>query len=132
MAGADHLLPLDTDLIGDAAVSAFARKVRVVVDERCDAVFPKQAAAQVTVWSARGTWERYEDTPRGEPANALGRAGLQDKFRRLTAARLAAADQEAIIAAAADFRRGGHGRLMELVSAAHRPPVARPMARSAS
>ena len=70
-------------------------------------MYPAQAAARVTVHSSKGTFQAYVADPLGDPANPLGRAGVQDKFRRLAGPLLGPERAETIIAAAASLENGG-------------------------
>ena len=104
-AGADHLLPLNRDLIGNPDVSAFARLVHLAVDSQCEAAFPARTVAVVDIQTESGRHTRRVEYPLGDPANPMDRSMLQDKFRRLAVGVLDAENRKRLIEAVAELRR---------------------------
>ena len=105
MAGADHLLPLNRNLIGNPDVTALARRVHLAIDPECEAVFPARTMAVVDVHTESRRHTRRVEYPLGDPANPMDRSMLQDKFRRLAAGVLDAGNRERLIATVAELRR---------------------------
>jgi len=91
--GIDNLLPLQTDLIGDQAISTFGSKVKIEVDSDFESCFPKQTISRVVVKSDCGQFEEIVDYPWGDPKNPMARSDLQEKFRILTGNWLTESDQ---------------------------------------
>lgn len=116
--GPEALLPLDEALVGRRDIEDLARKVKVSVDGRLDALFPAQTAARVTVATSGGRFEDSVDSPFGDPQNPMDRRALQAKFRTLTRAVLAPERAEAIIEACAALPAAGDtGDLLGLLGA---------------
>jgi 2-methylcitrate dehydratase PrpD len=115
--GRDHLLPLNTELLGNASVIDFGSKVTMLVDNQIDALFPVQTAARVIVEGVggRGRWEHFVEHPLGDPANPLGRAGLQDKFCHLTSPFFSSQNQNEMLASISTFRDGGFRELIQVL-----------------
>ena len=117
--GEAGLLPLRPDFLGRTDLIDFARRVSLCVDPEFEAAFPLKMIQRVTIETSRGPLEKRVDHARGDPANPLGRGGLQAKFRRLTAPSLTAERQETMITAATTLQADGLPRLL----AALRPPL---------
>ena len=66
--------------LADAGTLALCKKVRARVDPRVQADFPKEMSASVRIKTARGAFETYVTTPKGEPGNFLSAAELRAKF----------------------------------------------------
>jgi 2-methylcitrate dehydratase PrpD len=66
--------------LNDPATLALCRKVRAKVDPRAQADFPAEMSGSVRIATARGAFETYVRTPKGEPANFLTAAELRAKF----------------------------------------------------
>ena len=66
--------------LGDPATLALCRKVKARVDPRAQADFPAEMSGNVRIVTARGAFETYVRTPKGEPANFLTAAELRAKF----------------------------------------------------
>ena len=105
--GGDGLVPLKPDLLGRADLTEFGKRVSWTVDAELDKLYPAQAASRVTVRSSKGTFQAYVEDPLGDPANPLGRSGIQDKFRRLAGQHLETDRVETLIGAAASLTDGG-------------------------
>src|SRR6185295_830749 len=88
-AALDGILALARDL-GDPATLALCGKVRARVDPRAQADFPAEMSGSVRIKTARGAFETYVRTPKGEPANFLSAAELRAKFDSLTGPYLSA------------------------------------------
>jgi 2-methylcitrate dehydratase PrpD len=76
--------------LGDPATLAFCRKVKTSVDPRAQADFPAEMSGSVRIKTARGAFETYVRTPKGEPANFLTAAELRAKFDGLVGPYLSA------------------------------------------
>jgi 2-methylcitrate dehydratase PrpD len=115
--GKDGLAPLKPDLLGRADLIGFAGRVTMSVDPAIDALYPAQAASRVTIEARQGTFQGYVEDPLGDPANPLGRSGIQDKFRRLAGQHLKADRVETMIEASSSLTDGGLGTLLGALSA---------------
>ena len=105
--GKDGLVPLKPDFLGRADLVDFAGRVTMSVDPAIDRLYPAQAASRVTVEARQGTFQGYLEDALGDPANPLGRPGIQDKFRRLAGQHLDADRVETVIGAASTLADGG-------------------------
>jgi 2-methylcitrate dehydratase PrpD len=76
--------------LNDPATLAFCKKVRARVDPRAQADFPAEMSGAVRIQTARGTFETYVRTPKGEPANFLSATELRAKFDGLAGPYLSA------------------------------------------
>jgi len=74
----------------DPATLAFCSKVTTRVDPRAQADFPAEMSGNVRIRTARGVFETYVRTPKGEPANFLSAAELRAKFDSLVSPYLSA------------------------------------------
>ena len=82
--------------VGNPDTLGLCRRVRTVVDERAEADFPDQMAGLAKVTTAHGVYERYVQTPKGEPENFLSREELKAKFDGLAAPYMGANRREAL------------------------------------
>ena len=105
--GVDGLAPLKPDFLGRADLVDFAGRITMSVDPAVDALYPAQAASRVTVEARQGTFQGYREDALGDPANPLGRSGIQDKFRRLAGQHLDVDRVETMIGAASSLADGG-------------------------
>src|SRR5262249_22523887 len=64
--GADALLPMTDAHLHDGDVEALARRVAVALDPGCEARFPAETPARVTVHAGGRMFESAMTTPRGE------------------------------------------------------------------
>jgi 2-methylcitrate dehydratase PrpD len=76
--------------LSDAGTLALCKKVRARVDLRAQADFPAEMSASVHIKTARGTFETYVTTPKGEPGNFLSAAEVRAKFDGLAGPYLSA------------------------------------------
>jgi 2-methylcitrate dehydratase PrpD len=82
----------------DPDIKAFARKVRLVVDDEIQAMFPQKRAVRVTVRLKNGTtFQEKLDGARGTPVNPMSRTEVEDKFRDLATVVLPGSRVEEII-----------------------------------
>ncbi len=105
--GQTALAPFDLGMLGRPEVTGLARRVELSVDAELDALFPEMAPARVSV-TARG--QRFVSevrAARGDPTNPLTRDELAAKFRLLSGPYLPPADQDRLLAAAAEPEKGG-------------------------
>ena len=82
--------------VGDADTLALCRRVRTVVDDQAESDFPDQMSGLARITTARGTYERYVQTPKGEPENFLTREELKAKFDGLAAPYMGANRRDAL------------------------------------
>lgn len=68
-------------------------KVEVVHDEELNRLWPRAWASEVTMKTARGTYTRRVDLPKGEPENPMSYQELRDKFTILATAAAFSRDQ---------------------------------------
>lgn len=85
--------------LGDPATLALCKRVRTRVDPRAQADFPAEMAGSVRIRTARGAFETYVRTPKGEPANFLTAAELRAKFDGLAGPYLSARRRDEVAAA---------------------------------
>lgn len=104
--GPRALLPLPADLLGRPDLASFARKVLLRADSALEAGFPARAGARVAVHTARGTFSRQVDHPRGDPAHPLSAEELTSKFVTLAGARLERTAIERLLNAVWQLRQG--------------------------
>jgi 2-methylcitrate dehydratase PrpD len=81
--GAAALLPIDAEALGDRAVIALARRVRLCVDDDIDCAFPAVAGARVSVEAVGSVHRATVLQPLGEPSNPLSATEADAKFARL-------------------------------------------------
>ena len=114
--GKNGLVPMKPDLLGRADLVDFAGRINLSVDPAIDKLYPTKAASRVTIEARQGTFQGYIVDPTGDPANPLGRSGIQDKFRRLAGQHLDADRVETIIGASSSLTDGGLLVLLEAVA----------------
>lgn len=85
--------------LGDPATLALCTKVHARVDDRAQADFPAEMSAAVRIRTARGVFETYVRTPKGEPENFLTAAELRAKFDGLTGPYLSARRRDELASA---------------------------------
>jgi 2-methylcitrate dehydratase PrpD len=95
--GVSALLPLDSSLIGNSEIAAFARKIIIRQDDRMEDLFPRKASAIVNVTASGRTLTKEVVDAWGDPANPMSRSDLQDKFRILAGGQLHAETVNRII-----------------------------------
>jgi len=71
--------------LADADTLALCRRVNCVVDADAEAALPANMAGKATITTLCGTFERFVEVPRGEPANFLSEDEFRAKFRALAA-----------------------------------------------
>ena len=82
--------------VGNPDTLNLCRRVHTVVDDRAEADFPDQMSGLAKVTTAHGVYERYVQTPKGEPENFLSREELKAKFDGLAAPYMGANRREAL------------------------------------
>jgi len=107
--GRGALLPLTDERLHDAAVTAFARKVELVVDPVLDEKFPETTAARVRITTRTGTHEREVIYPLGDPDNPMSREKLLDKLAAVTRGQ----DVRAVSDGLDDFINGSYKKLVD-------------------
>ena len=105
--GPQALLPMSADLLGRPQLAAFARKVSLQHDPAIEAEFPARAGARLVVHTAKGTFSKQVQHPRGDPANPLSSEELTSKFHRLAGMRAGRAKAEAVVRAVLELRNTG-------------------------
>jgi 2-methylcitrate dehydratase PrpD len=68
----------------DARLLELAGKVKVSVDPELDRLFPEQTAMRATLRTQQGDFTTTVEYPKGDPANPLSDAELEEKFYGLT------------------------------------------------
>lgn len=81
--GEAALCPMDEERLGDPALAAFARRIRLHEDPEYTAVFPAVAPARVVIRTRHGAFEQTISTPLGDPGNPMDMEMIQGKFRRM-------------------------------------------------
>ncbi|XAZ20460.1 MmgE/PrpD family protein (plasmid) [Sinorhizobium sp. B11] len=81
--GEKALLPLKEDYLGDAAVVALARRVKLVNSRNYEHAFPESTPARVTIVGKGQVDQQEVLSPRGEPLNPLTPKALETKFLAL-------------------------------------------------
>jgi 2-methylcitrate dehydratase PrpD len=109
--GPHALSPMSVDLLGRPKLAAFARKVSLQQDPAIEAEFPARAGARLVVHTARETFSKQVQHPRGDPANPLSAEELTSKFHRLAGMRAERAKAEAVLRAVLELRNTGLGAL---------------------
>ena len=83
--GSVRLDAVTPERLADPRVQALMRRVRMVVDPRCDADFPARRSALVEIETRDGRrLNHYQATRKGDPDAPLSDAELSDKFFELT------------------------------------------------
>lgn len=67
----------------DETTRALTRKVKAVVDERAEAVFPAKLSGVTRIKTSKGEFEIFVTVPRGEPENFLDDDEFRTKFNGL-------------------------------------------------
>jgi 2-methylcitrate dehydratase PrpD len=104
--GADALLPMEEDHLGDQRVLAFANRVKLSVAPDLDAMFPQSVPARIEVKSARGAFSDAVLAPRGEPTCPLSDSDLHAKFLTIAQRRLSPATARDLLDALAALDSG--------------------------
>lgn len=79
--GEAGMAQFDMDLVATVNDSGLAKKVRVHSDKELSAIYPHKNPASVTVTTKSGrTYVERVDYPKGEPANPVSDAELEQKF----------------------------------------------------
>jgi len=110
--GREALLPLREELLGRPELTAWAGRVRLEHDPELEALFPAATPARVVLRAGGRSFETTVQHPWGDPAKPMTPADLEAKFRRVSGGELPPADQEELIAAAADLEGRGLERLI--------------------
>ena len=79
-----HVLPasFEDKKLHDPIIRTLLPKIKVVADAEIDAMFPRVKRARVTITLEDGTSLTHEtDTAKGDPANPMSDADLEEKFR---------------------------------------------------
>lgn len=72
------------ETLRDASIIALSKKVKLEIDEQCNAEYPRTRAARVTVRLKNGTSHMAKvDHCKGTPENPMTRNEFEDKFRGL-------------------------------------------------
>jgi 2-methylcitrate dehydratase PrpD len=85
--------------LGDAATLALCKRVTARVDPRAQADFPAEMSGNVSIRTARGSFETYVRVPKGEPANFLSAVELRAKFDGLVSPYLPARQRDELAGA---------------------------------
>ena len=104
--GADALLPMTEAALHDREVESLARRIAVMLDAGCEARFPGETPARVTIYARGRAFTSGMTTPRGE---AAARPSWDERVRKFSIATrhgLAPDDQARLLAAFAAVREG--------------------------
>src|SRR5262249_49428587 len=104
--GADALLPMTEAALHDREVEDLARRIAVTLDAGCEARFPVQTPARVTIYARGSAFASAMTTPRGE---AVARPSWDERVRKFSIATrhaLAPDDQSRLLDAFAAVREG--------------------------
>jgi 2-methylcitrate dehydratase PrpD len=105
--GANALLPMRVESLGDVAVKRFARLISVRHDTELDGLFPERSPARVSITLRDGqTLVSPITDPRGDPHTALSYRELESKFTVATASLLDAERQTDVLHAVQGLRDG--------------------------
>lgn len=104
--GPQALVPMDTSLLEDEAVRAFARRVTLHRDDDIERLFPSQSPARVIVNTRSGRIASPVTNPRGDPSSAMSTDELKKKFLMATRHALAPARQVEVLEAVEKLRQG--------------------------
>lgn len=115
--GAAALLPLERAALDDAAARELARRVRLHLDPRLEAMFPAAAPGRVVVTTRHGSVDRAVTAPLGEPANPMDWEALAAKLRTVAAGRMAGPSVAALEAAVRALGDGRIGPLLGVLGA---------------
>lgn len=66
--------------LNDETTRALTRKVKAVVDERAQAMFPQNMSSVTRIRTSNGEFETFVTIPRGEPENFLSDDEFREKF----------------------------------------------------
>jgi 2-methylcitrate dehydratase PrpD len=81
--------------VDDARVTAFRRRVRMVLDAEVDAAYPKRWIGKIDVETTDGRMlSSRVDVPKGDPGNSLSRSELEEKAVKLGGFRGAASEAD--------------------------------------
>lgn len=114
--GAEALLPLTEDAVGNDDVSAFARKVSLVLDADIERVFPAQTLTEVIVSCGGRRFVSAVMGPRGEASDPPTWDELEDKLRRATRLVGSGETLATLIGALRELRRGDYHPLLRAVA----------------
>jgi 2-methylcitrate dehydratase PrpD len=114
--GAGALLPMTNAALHDRAVEALAHRVRLSIDDACEARFPAETPVRVTI-HARGTrFESAMTTPRGEATVAPTWNDRLEKFKVATRDSLMPDGRERLLDAFTALREGHLTPLRQLLA----------------
>lgn len=122
--GADALLPMTEAALHDPAAEGLARRVRITLDDACEARFPAETSVRITLHTRGGALESPITTPRGEAAARPSWDERMGKFEAATRDALAAGDRERLRGAFAAVREGRLKPLCDLLASRFLPPPA--------
>lgn len=109
--GSSGLLPITTKCLARPDLVAAAKKVQLVVHHQSDRLFPAETLARVTVQTKNGKFVSDLGGPLGDPGLPLLWHGIEEKFCRLTAARLTPGKRQAIVDGVLALAQGEAGPL---------------------
>ena len=121
--GASALLPLRDESLTDALAVGVARRVTMAVTPEFDAMFPAAVPGRVRVTTGAGIFEQEVLLPKGEPANPMDWADLEEKFQNIASGRIARSAAERLRSAIEALRNGEIGPIASVLAAAAFPEV---------
>ncbi|AZO22623.1 MmgE/PrpD family protein [Mesorhizobium sp. M1E.F.Ca.ET.045.02.1.1] len=111
--GAEAMVQITNEDLAHSGTIALARRIQLRIDPGFDTTFPQSVPARVVIKTKNERLFKEVLAPMGEPANPMGWAKLEDKFRNVAQPRLEEQHLEMFLAAFRDLRDGELGSLME-------------------
>ncbi|WP_345816646.1 MmgE/PrpD family protein (plasmid) [Paraburkholderia sp. PREW-6R] len=104
--GAQSLLPLTVDALGDEQATAIASKVRLTLDTELDQRFPAETLARVVILSGGIRYVSEVTAPCGEASAPLSDDEVERKFIAVTDGTVTSFQQQQLLSAFTRFRGG--------------------------
>ena len=118
--GAPALQPVDPARLGDPQVLELAARIELTAHEDFAESFPKATPCRVILDQGEGPRSLTVPSPLGDVANPMSRAQVKEKFRRISAASVDPAWQDAIQSALDGLTANGFRPLFAALGA--KPP----------
>jgi 2-methylcitrate dehydratase PrpD len=104
--GKAGLRPVETDVLADPEIRAFAKRVTLHEEPAFTARFPAETPTRVVIRTSRASFESPVTLPLGDPTQPLCWADLETKFRVATRKVFSSERQDALLHAIECLRRG--------------------------
>lgn len=111
--GSEALAPIEAKLLDRRDLTDFARRVHLSIDQEIDRRFPRETLARVTIVNHAG--DRLVSsvtTPQGDIGRPMNWTDVCEKFCRITAVRYSKNQQQILLDAFDQFRRGDPAPLL--------------------